>query len=80
MPASPVGEPATIHLPPADRAELDALARASAREPSAVAAEAVTAYLDAQRWQADVIRRRLAGSEDDLATDEEVDAAFAAFR
>ena len=80
MPTSPMGEPVTIHLPPADRAELDALARASARDPATLAAEAVAAYLDAQRWQADVIRRRMSGSADALATDEEVDAAYAAFR
>lgn len=80
MPTSPPGEPVIIHLPSIDRAELDALARASAREPAAVAAEAVVAYLDAWRWQSDVICRRMAGGADDLATDEEVDAAFAAFR
>ncbi len=80
MPTSPAGEPVTIHLPPADRAELDALARASARDTSALAAEAVTAYLDAWRWQAEIIRHRLAGGVDDLATDDEVDAAYAAFR
>ena len=80
MPTSPAGEPVTIHLLPADRAELDALARASERDPSALAAEAVAAYLDAQRWQSDVIRRRMEGGADSLATDEEVDVAFAAFR
>ena len=80
MQTSLPGEPVIIHLPPTDRAELDALAQASARDPAAVAAEAVVAYLDTWRWQNDVIYRRMAGGADDLATDEEVDAAFAAFR
>ena len=81
MPTHPAGEPVTIHLPPADRAELDALARASERDPSALAAEAVAAYLEVNRWQVahseEGLRQAEAG---EFATDAEVEAAFAAFR
>lgn len=80
MPTSPTAEPVTIHLDPDARAELDELARASSRDPSALVSEAVAAYLDTQRWQTEVIRRRMRDGEEDLATDEEVDAAYAAFQ
>ena len=80
MPTSPAGEPVTIHLPPAARAELEELARASSRDTSALVTEAVATYLEAQRWQVEMIRRRMAEDADNMATDEEVEAAYAAFR
>lgn len=79
MPTSPTGEAVTLNLDPDVRAELDELARASARDPSALVNEVLSAYLDVQRWQADLIRRRMGGNEVDLATDDEVEAAYAAF-
>lgn len=80
MPTHSTAEAVTVHLDPGMRAELDELARASARDPAAIVNEAVATYLDVQRWQTDLIRQRMNGGADELATDEEVEAAYAAFR
>lgn len=77
MPTTSAEEPFTLHLPAADRAELYALARATSRDPSALAAEAVATYLDAQRWSADLIRRRMKSGPEGIATEEEVTEAYA---
>lgn len=81
MPYTPATDPITIQLEPQVRAKLDALARASSCAPSALVEEAVAAFLDLNRWQAawieEGMRQARAG---EFATDEEVEAAYAAFR
>ena len=80
MRTSQAAEPVTIHLDPAARAELDELARASSRDLSAVATEAVTAYLEVNRGQVACIKEGLRqANAGEFATDAEVKAAFAAF-
>jgi predicted transcriptional regulator len=80
MTTAPADGSVTIRLDRDARAELDALARTRGRDPAVIAAEAVAAYLDLQRWQAEEIRRRMLAGPEQLASDEEVEAAYAAFR
>lgn len=81
MPDIPMTDSITVNLEPSVRAELDDLARASSRAPSALVEEAVAAFLDLNRWQTarieEGVRQARAG---EFATDEEVEAAYAAFR
>lgn len=81
MPDTPIADSITINLEPDVRAELDELARASSRAPSAIVEEAVAAFLDLNRWQAARIREGMRQARaGEFATDEEVEAAYAAFR
>ena len=80
MPAA-VKEVVTVRLEPAKRAELDVLARAVSRDRSFLINEAIDAYLAVHRWQVSEIEEGLRQAEaGEVASEAEVDAAFAAFR
>ena len=69
---------ATLTVDLARRDALDAVARATHRDRDAVLTEAIDAYLDVQRWQADHIAEGLRQAEvGEFASDEEIEAAFA---
>ena len=74
-------EVVTVRLEPAKRAELDVLARAVSRDRSFLINEAIDAYLAVHRWQVSEIEEGLRQAEaGEVASEAEVDAAFAAFR
>lgn len=68
----------TVRLDDKNRAELDALARLTSRDPSFLINEAIAIYLAARRWQiaciADGLHQAEAG---DFASPEEVEAGYA---
>ena len=71
----------TVRLESSKRAELDALGRSVSRDRSFLINEAIDAYLAMNRWQTAEIEQALAEADSgDFATDQEVDAAFAALR
>ncbi len=53
----------TIQLPKAELERLDALAERTSRSKSALAGEALAAYLDAQEWQVAAIREAVAAAD-----------------
>ncbi len=68
----------TIQLPARIHAEMEALAQATGRTTTLLAAEAVEKYLDLESWQIEQIQQGLREADaGDFATPEEVEAAFA---
>ena len=71
----------TIQLPARIHAEMEALAQATGRTTTLLAAEAVEKYLDLESWQIEQIQQIQQGLREadagDFATPEEVEAAFA---
>lgn len=71
----------TLTIDDARRDALDAIAQATHRDRDTVLVEAIDAYLDVQRWQADHIAEGLRQAEaGEFASEEEVEAAFAGSR
>lgn len=71
----------TIRLDEHERAELDALARATERDRSVLVHEAIDAYLALHRWQLGHIGEGLRQAEaGEFATDDDVTAAFTRWR
>ena len=80
MHADPMDEAIGVRLAPATRAELDALARATARDREDLVRDAVAAYLDLNQHHTARIQEGLRQAKDGkFATDEEVASAFAVF-
>ena len=59
----PSNETFSVRIPPELRQELDQLATLIERSRNWLIAEAIEQYLEVQRWQLDVIRKRLAEAE-----------------
>ena len=71
----------TLHLSDEDSRQLARLAAQTGQSASAIAAEAVHAYLDVQTWQLQEIRKGLAEADaGDFASPEEVEAMFRKYR
>ena len=71
----------TLDLSDEDSERLARLAAETGRNASAIAADAVHAYLDVQTWQLDEIRQGLAEADaGDFASPEEVEAMFRKYR
>lgn len=78
---SPAPTSTTLTIDAARRDALDAIAHATHRDRDAVLTDAIDAYLEVQRWQADHIAEGLRQADaGEFASDEEVAAAFARWR
>ncbi|WP_037451035.1 CopG family ribbon-helix-helix protein [Skermanella stibiiresistens] len=68
---------ASVNLRPELAASLDELAAATGRSRAELADEAVSGYLDHERWKAEHIREALREADaGDFASDDEVEATF----
>jgi predicted transcriptional regulator len=65
--AMPRSVPVLARVRPKVKAKLKCLARDTQRTESFLAAEAITAYVEANAWQVEVIRKRLASVSDPKA-------------
>jgi RHH-type rel operon transcriptional repressor/antitoxin RelB len=74
----PLTRTINVRVPESLYQQLDELARATSRTKSFVAVDALSGYLQAQRWQMEEIEAGLAEAErGEFATEAEVQAVFA---